>query len=150
MTGRYLALLDDVLPRLVEDHGLFALSVANEPDVLLGNRPADEASALAAFTTAVGDYAAEWFPGLPVTMMISGGGVISPSQFLSDLIAATGLAAFNWGCIDLADFTVTDPATIPAEIELLLETAGVRDVVVQELSCPAGYADAPSTIGGSP
>jgi len=60
------------------------------------------------------------------------------------------LAAFNWGCIDLADVTVTDSASIPAEIELHLETAGVRDVVVQELSCPAGYADAPSTVGGSP
>lgn len=150
VTGRYLSLLDAVLPRLIAEHQLFALSVANEPDVLLEERSAEQATALAAFTSAVGDYASDRFPGLAVTMTISGPAVTYSSALLPELIAATDVAAFNWGCIDLTDFTVTDPSTIRADIALLLAAAGDRDIILQELSCPAGYADAPSTIGGSP
>ncbi len=148
--ARYQELLDSVLPNLVDNYGAFALSVANEPNVLLGERPAAEATALANFTEAISNYALEWFPGLFITMTISGGGITYPAEFLPDLIAVTDIAAFNWGCIDLATFMVTEPATISGDIALLLAAADGREIIIQELSCPSGYAEGASFIGRSP
>ena len=147
---RYLALLDEVLPTLANDHGLFALSVANEPDALLTDRPAEEATALATFTSSVSDYVAERFPGLPVTLSISGPGVVFAPDFIPELIAATDIATFNWGCLDFETFGVTGISAIPDEIALLLAAAGDRDIIIQELSCASGYSEGASYIGSTP
>lgn len=147
---RYLALLDKTLPALIEEHGLFALSVANEPDDLLLSRPNEEATALASFTRAVSEHVESQFSGLPVTLTISGPGVTSAPDFLPELLAATDIAAFNWSCLDFSTFESTGVDTIPDDIDLLLRSASVRDIVIQELSCGSGYADRPSSIGSSP
>ncbi|CAN5596437.1 hypothetical protein BH09CHL1_BH09CHL1_32550 [soil metagenome] len=146
---RYTDALSEFLPSLVSEHELFAVSVANEPDVLLADRPESEATALAEFTTAIGAFLADSFPEVAVSITISGGGVIYPAEFLDDLIAATEVAAFNWGCIDPASFKVTAASSIPDEIELLVATAAGREIIIQELTCAAGYTEGPSTIGSS-
>lgn len=148
--ARYLAVLDTVLPDLIADHGLFALSVANEPDDLLTSRPAEEAASLASFTRAVSAHAKTQFPGLAVTLTISGPGVTNAPAFLPDLIDATDIAAFNWSCLDFSTFNVTGVNSIPTDVEMLLQAADGRDIVIQELSCASGYTDQASSIGSSP
>ncbi|MDQ2682623.1 MAG: hypothetical protein M3Y37_03760 [Chloroflexota bacterium] len=146
---RYLTLLDELLPRLVADYGLFALSVANEPDNFLDDAPQEEIPQLVGFTDAVAAHVEERYPGLTVTVTLSGPGIQFEPGTAAALMAPLETVAFNWSCIDLATFTARGPETIPADIALMLEAAAGREILLQEVSCPSGYADRPSLVGAT-
>lgn len=148
--GRYLDLMDDIVPELISEYGLFAISTANEPDVLLAERSPVDTRALATFTSAVNAYADDVYPGLDVTMTLSGGGVLGSQELVAELVESTDVATFNWGCIDLATFQASEIDAIPGEIELLVQAAQGRDIVIQELSCPSGYTDGERFFGATP
>lgn len=148
--ARYITVLDAVVPTVQADHSFFALSVANEPDDLLQDRPAEDVTALATFTNSISEYVASTYPELPVTVTISGPGIAFARGFVPELVAATDIAAFNWSCLDFETFLSTDTQAIAAAIDQLVTAADGRDIILQELSCASGYTDQQSFIGSTP
>lgn len=144
---RYLALVDKILPDLV-DSGVWALTVMNEPDTLLGDVPAPEnlllANSMVAFMTAVRDHVHAVAPGIAVNATISPISIHSPPANVERIIESGDILSANFGCLDFDTFLATDPASIPADLDSLERLAGGRAIVIQELSCASGFSEGSS------
>lgn len=150
--GRFMALYDVIEVRLRE-HGMWLLSLANEPNVLLGDKsPADlaaEAGAMERFIVAVGSHVHVSDPYVPISVSIAQGG-FARQPFIEDLVAAGDVATFNYSCLDWTTFELPARDQVPLDLAVMEAQAGDRPVVIQELSCASGHQDQPSFIRSTP
>lgn len=145
---RYLDLLDAVLPALMDNSTVFLLSVANEPNAVLEERPREEAEALGRFLSKVRDDVHENYSGLAVTLTLASDFNNPSAPEWGPLIDPMDVMAINVGCLD-GGFEAALDDSVPTMIELLLEVADGRQIVLQELSCASGWLDRPSDIGAT-
>lgn len=145
ITDRFAALLDVVVP-LVVDHGGFLVTVGNEPDNHFEARP-ELAAEIAGFTAAARDHAATLAPELAVSMTLTYASVdtYEVSQAILDEVS---VATFNLYCQG-EDGNVQEPEAVATRVGAMLEVVGDKPIVIQELGCPAGWEDTPTTIDGT-
>ncbi len=147
--ARFEALLDLILPDLLS-HGVWLVSLANEPNVLLADltpaRRAVEEPAMARFTRAIREHVHAAEPSLAVSITFAEGGFVSPPV---ELLRATDVVTFNFGCLVTSSFTLARVADVHLEVGRMLSAARGRPIVIQELSSGGGYEDRPSLLGAS-
>ena len=146
VTERFAALLDEVVP-VVAAHGGFLISVGNEPDNHFEENPAFAAE-VAGFTAAAREHAATVDPAVAISMTLTYGSV--DTYDVSDqVVDAMDVVTFNLYCQG-EDGDVLQADSVAARVSAMLDTADGKPVVVQELGCPAGWDDMPTTIAASP
>lgn len=145
---RYQEMLDWAVPLIVE-HGGFVLSVGNEPDPHLLEHPEDTA-ALVAFVTAARYHVHTLDSRLAVTITLTLDSLTAAHGPL--LIAESDVVTFNYYPITFSptvSVTDTSVSAVQEMIDAMLTAAGGKQVLIQELGCPAGYDDMESLIGSS-
>jgi len=144
VTERFAALLDAVVPVVVE-HGGFLITVGNEPDNHFEDNPAFAAE-VAGFTAAAREHAATIDPTLAISMTLTYGSV-DTYAVSTQILDVVDVATFNFYC----DGEGPDIAgTVAPRMAAMLEVAGNKPVVIQELGCHAGWDDMPTMLGTSP
>ncbi|MBL4689457.1 MAG: hypothetical protein JKY37_33010 [Nannocystaceae bacterium] len=152
IVDRYAQMLDWAVPMIVE-HGGWAVSLANEPDEFLSADPA-HAQAAAAFYAAARDHVHTLEPELAVTATHTGTAALVGDPFLAVVMASLDFATFNYYPIDIDRGLVLygdDLADrVSADLDRFIAAAEGKQVVFQELGCPAGYVDTTTTLGATP
>ncbi|MBU1538129.1 hypothetical protein KKF84_22650 [Myxococcota bacterium] len=145
---RYQEMLDWAVPLIVE-HGGFVLSVGNEPDPHLLEHPEDTA-ALAGFIAAARYHVHTLESQLAVTITLTLDSLTAAHGPV--LIAESDVVTFNYYPITFSPtvlVTDTSMSAVQEMIDAMLAAAGEKQVLIQELGCPAGYDDVESLIGSS-
>jgi hypothetical protein len=148
--GRFAALLDAVVPAL-DAASTWALTVGNEPDSYLDRVGATTSqgkqwvSAVAHFLAAAREHTHKLSPQLPVTMTLRQSALAQGVTTLGPILTEADVASFNYYCQD-ASYQVEPASTVGAHLDQLL-AATPREVVLQELGCPAGLS--PSVLSAT-
>lgn len=148
--SRFAKLLDRVVPILTTER-VWAMAVGNEPDNQLDDlgdaTPAGLAyiSSVAEFLRAAREHVHKLAPNLAVTMTLRQMSVEQRKPYVSALLAQGDIASFNYYCQD-AQFKVQDASVVRKEIADMIAAAAPRQVVLQELGCPAGPTNQTSRI----
>lgn len=149
---RYATLYDAIEGRL-RDHGAWLLSMANEPNTLLEDKPDDdretEAQAMEGLAAAVRNHVRRAWPELPVTISLSPVR-IGEQAYLDHLVGPGDVATFNLSCIDWTTFETFPVERLDDQLRVMATIADGRPMVFQELSCGSGFTDRPSLIRSSP
>jgi len=137
---RFARFLDAIVP-LVAEHGGFFISVGNEVEGWLDERP-DEVDGFVAFVAAAREHVHTLAPGLGVGATITHGGIARGVPFLGDLLAVSDALALTYYPLN-DDFTVRDPVVAAADVEAIIAAAGELPVLFQEVGYPSGDAANP-------
>ncbi len=129
---RFKALFDVMLPMLAEDVRYF--SIGNEVDVYFSLHP-DELDAYAGFFVATRDYVHERAPWLAVGVTLTFDGLTANAETLAPLIDASDVLIATYYPLGLGG--EPDPTAPLRDIPFLLEAAGDKPLVVQEIGYPA-------------
>ncbi|MHC4479708.1 MAG: hypothetical protein ACYS1C_01865 [Planctomycetota bacterium] len=143
---RFATLLEWVVPMLVQYDG-WVISVGNEPDNQFGDDP-ELPQRVARFVEAARNQVRSLSPDLAVTITLSGFAPYFDPPWLASVVSECDVACFNWGCVD-ENWDVKDPGAVPDDVADMLAAAGGRQLIIQELTCPAGYEDRRSVMGGT-
>jgi hypothetical protein len=142
-------LLDWVVP-LCKQYGVWALSIANEPETMFKDHP-EEADGLVRFLRASREYAHGLCPDLAVTVTLGSSGVFDQKPWIAPLVSESDVACFNYYGIDHLTLEVYDDfSRVQTYMSELVKAADGRYVMLQEWGCPAGYTDKPSPMKTSP
>jgi hypothetical protein len=149
--GRYLALLDEIVPLIVE-HGGYVLSIANEPEGFVEDKP-DTNDAINAFYAAAIDHAHGLAPDLAVTVTMTSTVLQKTPVFFDTVVDMSDVVSYNYYCLDLTvtgdafQFVLRGPVEerVPEDFDTLVNAAAGKEVIFHELGCPAGWD--PSVIG---
>jgi hypothetical protein len=146
---RFTSLLERIMP-LLQEHRVWLISLANEPNVTLSDLSASKrlatAQAMEVLIRAARSYIRSRTSRLAVSVTLGMGGFHSMSdKAYAALVAHTDVVTFNYACINFNDFTLSSTSTMQAEIDNMLAVARGRPIVIQELSCHSGYAAASPT-----
>jgi hypothetical protein len=147
---RFAALLGAVVPSL-DAAGVWALTVGNEPDSYLDRvgatspQGAQWVASVAHFLAAARDHVHQLSSGLPVTMTLRQSALAQGVTTLGPILAEAEVASFNYYCQD-ASYQVEPASAVKAHLDQLL-AASPREVVLQELGCPAGLS--PSVLSAT-
>jgi len=145
---RYRKLLDWAAPMIVR-HGGWGLSIANEVDDYLLANPA-KTTHVANFYRNARAYVHALSPALAVTATHSQIALLPGASHYPALAQELDFACFNYYPIDFSVMQVYEPTLqrVNADIQKMLTAANGKQLVLQELGCPAGYADS-SYVGSS-
>ena len=138
---RFAALLDWVAPMVVEHDG-FLLTIANEPDNLVSDEP-EVGDEVVAFLVAAREHSHAIEPELAIAMTLTAN-ALEGSPFHDAVVAESDVVTLNLYC-EATGFGTGGAAPVQAALDLI----GDRQLVVQELGCPAGY-DVDSNLSTSP
>jgi hypothetical protein len=152
--ARHAAMLRRVMPTL-QRHGVWIIAIANEIGNLLDDlepvRRAELTRQLLALFSASRTEVHRLAPGMAVTVTVREQQEPDIGDTEAPFVKWSEVASFNFYCgrfsNDLA--VATDPATIRGYIDGMLERAGTKSVVIQELGCHAGYDNKPSPTGAT-
>jgi hypothetical protein len=146
---RFRAMLDWAVPIIVE-HGGWGLVIANENDGYLVDHP-DQTAAVARFYRAAREHTHSLAPELAVTATHTMDGPLGDAPHYATLIDELDFASFNYYPLDHVTLELLTPtaALIADHMDRILDAAGGKPVILQELGCPAGYAD-DSVLGSTP
>jgi hypothetical protein len=139
---RYKAVLDWAVPLIVEEGG-WVLSVANEPDGYMEDRP-DEVPKVVEFFAAAIEYSHSIDPGLSVTVTLTGAPIIEKKFFHDDVMELLDAAAYNYYPLmidpELLALTLRLPLAdyVSDDVDKLVSVSMGKPVLIQELGCPAG------------
>jgi hypothetical protein len=150
VVDRYEAMLDWAVPLIVEEGG-YILSIANEPDGYMEERP-DEVDNVIHFYEEAIEHAHTLEPELAMTVTLTGAPVDAKKFFHDDVMAVIDVASYNYYCLRLTDkFELRSPLaeTVPEDLAKLVEASNGKEVVLHELGCPAGWTHRDSVIGSS-
>jgi len=146
IVGRYLAMLDAVLPAFL-DRGGWALMAGNEVDDYFKDVDPSEADHFASFLEQVRTHVRARWPDLPVGVILTSRTVFDDEPWLAPILDASDVAGFNFYA-GRPDWTIeTDPEVVRGWIRQLAAAAGDRPILIQELGAPSSYEDRPTTIG---
>jgi hypothetical protein len=150
---RYKAVLDWAVPLIVEEGG-WVLSIANEPDGYMEDRPDEVPKVVEFFATAI-EYSHSIDPGLSVTVTLAGAPIIEKKFFHDDVMALLDAATYNYYPLMIDSeqfvFTLRSPLAdyVSDDVDKLVSASMGKPVLIQELGCPAGYPE-DSIIGTNP
>lgn len=124
------------------------LSLGNEVDVYLGQRPG-EVAAYAAFLRDAAQYARTLDPAIQVGVTLTAAGAMGAQQALLRTLndGITDVVVMTYYPLDLqanGRFVVRNPSTVGPDVTRMLALAGAKPLVLQE----AGYPSAPG-VGAS-
>ena len=132
---RFKALMDWVIPMLVEHKG-YAISISNEADVNFEDLP-NLNKELLDFVKEIKAHIHSINPQMAVTVTFAEGSLTKFPEQASEIIAACDVACFNFYG---AESTATPPYNknlneneIKADIQQMLQIAGAKNVLIQEL-----------------
>lgn len=147
--ARYQAMLDWAMP-LITSHGGFVLSIANEPEGYLDQRPT-QTNAVTNFYRAAIDHAHTVEPDLAMTVTQTSSVLDGPRPEFAAVIDAVDIVAYNYYCLELAwpAFVMRAPVDqrVVEDLDALLDAAAGKEVWMHELGCPAGWSN--SVIGAT-
>ncbi len=132
-TARFLSLLDDLVPLLV-DSGVFYLGVGNEVDGWLNENP-DQLDAYLIFVETVRDHVRGIAPDLAVGITVTGNVPLYDPAYLENFYPVTDVVSANIYGIDINDFTVTNRAETIELLEQFIAAFEGRPIVIPELGC---------------
>lgn len=137
---RFQKLMDWVIPMLI-DYGGYMISVANEADNSFGEIPGLHEDVLT-FLKEARQYIHRIDDRMAVTVTIAEGNIGIGKPGISELIDESDAACFNfYGAKAIADFPYfvpQDESEIRRDIERMLEIAGSKQIVIQELGMWSG------------
>ena len=132
------ALLDEIVPRLVQ-HGGFLLLLGNEVDRhFVEVNPAARAGYVRLIQNAR-DHVHAIAPKLAVGVTLTGNEVLQQGPTFQALRSVTDIIPFNYYPLS-PEFTVLPLDEIPAHIKTYISIYGSGPVIIQELGCPSGSA----------
>lgn len=134
LVERFLALLDEVTPLLVE-HGVFYLGVGNEVDAWLNNQPADRVQAYLDFIATARAHVHKRAPELAVGVTVTGFVPLDDPDMLDTLYEVADVISANIYGIDAMTFTITNREDTIALVENFLAAFDGRPVIIPELGC---------------
>lgn len=143
MISRFGELLDVIIPILVE-HGGYYLSVGNEVDIWLNGHP-DQIQAYTTFVDAARSRVHAIAPELAVGSTLTGE-VLGHPEISGPLIGVSDAVSYTY--YHMVDGQVLAPDLFPGVLDAMVELAGDKQIVFQEVGYPSGWA-ADSTIGSS-
>ncbi len=150
--NRFKKLLDWVVPMVVA-HGGWALSVANEPNTYIVDRNEADREflkpSLINFLTTARSHSHSINPDLGITMSLSQNLVESGETFHINLLEECDLAIFTYYAIDPNYFFVGGSTEVNQELDELLDAAGDKFLVLQELGAASGFANSSSPMNSS-
>ncbi len=144
--ARWQALLEWLVPFLREN-GVFALSVANEPDALMDPSPHLK-TGFTDFIALAQSTLNTLGPDIPVGVTLTTEVFDTDPAFARAVTAVSDVLMFNVYCVG---------GQSPAQMQTLLnknldEILGLdpaKPLLIQEAGCPAGYDDQPSFLGNT-
>lgn len=146
--ARLRSLLDWMVP-IISQYGGWGLSIANEPACYMEDLGGDS-SDLVAFLTAARDHVRTLDSRLAVTMTMTFGEIQAGADYLPAIISKCDVACFNYYGLN-PDLTILDcMADVSTHFDQMISTASGKEVIIQELGCPAGFDNGTSYIGTSP
>ncbi|MGV6815452.1 MAG: hypothetical protein ACWA5W_10670 [Phycisphaerales bacterium] len=143
MISRFGELLDAIVPILVE-HGGYYLAIGNEVDIWLNGHP-DQIQAYAAFVDAARTRVHTIAPQLAVGTTLTGE-VLGHPEISGPLIGVSDAVSYTY--YHMVDGQVLAPDLFPAVLDAMVELAGDKQIVFQEVGYPSGWAT-DTTIGSS-
>lgn len=144
---RFRNLLDWVVPMIVSRGG-WVLSVGNEPGNMLADNPSAE-QGFVNFLAAARTHAHTINPNLAITMTLAQGWVEKGSNSHLAFLAQSDVASFNYYAADSDFFFDNNPATVNQEIDQMLNVAGDKLLILQELGAAGGYESKPSRMNAT-
>ncbi|MCW4255357.1 MAG: hypothetical protein N0C84_02700 [Candidatus Thiodiazotropha taylori] len=147
ITSRFESLLDWVVPMVVE-YGGWVLAVGNEPGNFLMDYPEAEASVVN-FLRSARRHVRTLDERLAVTMTLAYENQEMGSSFHSSLLAEVDVASYNYYAINPDLFFEGDLSTVNRELDAMLNAAGDKPVIFQELGASAGYEETDSPMNAS-
>ena len=143
---RYNALMNRVVP-LVRQYNGFAIMVANEVDNFLGPNP-ELTPQVVQFVNAARNHIHSIDPNMAVAVALSNGfdfdddagRLRSPLPHHTALIDASDIAVYNLYCQQVP--ISQQAASIQQRLATRISAAKGKDIIIQELGCPSGGAEA--------
>ncbi len=129
LRDRLLTLID-ALARKLEGR-LSHVMIGNEIDAYFSPRPR-EVEAYAELYGVAARRLKELVPGLPVSATVTFGGLSEANGRLGPILDQTDFLALTYYPLE-ADFTFRDPATVGADFARILQAAGEKKVLLQEV-----------------
>lgn len=133
LIGRFLFMLDEMIPYLVE-HGVFYVGVGNEVDGWLTENP-EELEDYLAFIATVREHIHTIAPDLAVGVTVTGHVPLRNPDYLQNFYPVTDIVSSNFYGIDVTDFTVTDREATSELLETFIAAFEDRPIVIPELGC---------------
>lgn len=130
---RFLALLDEVVPLMVEN-GVFYLGVGNEVDGWLDQNP-DQLDAYLNFIATARDHVRTIEPELAVGITVTGGVPLNNPALLNQFYEVADVVSANLYGIDVSDFTLTSRDETINLFERFIAAFEGRPLVVPEIGC---------------
>lgn len=128
--------LDAVVPLLRAESGI-ALVVGNEVDIWLADRPA-QLHPFLEFVAAAKARIRRLAPELPVGVAITFSGAKANPILATRLIDASDAAFFTYYPLR-DDLQLDTPINIARDLDRMLQFAGDKPLLLQEIGCPSGY-----------
>ena len=140
--ARWQALLDEVIPLLVEYNGFF-IAVANEADIWLQSNP-DQLDGVVSFVEQSRDYIHNIDSRMAVGINITYEGINQNGfENLPDFLAVSDAVSFSYYPLN-SDFSPHDPSVVFDDIPHMIELADDLPILLQEVGYPSGYIPTPS------
>lgn len=134
--GAFDDLLEWMVPVLT-NHEVFALSLGNEIDSMIHDHVVLPGDALIFFQR--GTQKVRMLDSmLAATVTFSGGAIYTEPAFVQDLWDSLDVVTYNHYCLD-PDLTVNGRAAWARELVNWKNAANGKQILIQELGCPAGY-----------
>ena len=139
---RWQALMDEVIPLLVEYNGFF-IAVANEADIWLQSNP-DQLEGVISFVEQSREYIHGIESQMAVGINITYEGIVQNGfEHLPDFMAVSDAVSFSYYPLN-NDMTPQDPSVVLEDIPHMVELAGDMPILLQEIGYPSGYLPTPS------
>jgi hypothetical protein len=148
--SRFREMLNWAVPMIVE-HGGYVLSIANEPAAYMEEHPDETDSVIRFYEEAVA-HAHSIDPELAMTVTLTSTAALQDKFFHEDVLNLVDVATYNYYCLKLTDrFVLRAPLseTVTRDLDTLVDASAGKEVIFQELGCPAGWTDRESVIGTS-
>ncbi|MEO1270958.1 MAG: hypothetical protein AAFX99_22955 [Myxococcota bacterium] len=132
------------MPLIVEEGG-WVLSIANEPEGYMEDY-LDESPAVIAFFADAVEHAHTLDAGLPITVTLTGSPILEKHPVHDDVMELLDVATYNYYPLAFNDIFALElraplEAYVSDDVDKLIAAAMGKQVLIQELGCPAGYAD---------
>lgn len=144
---RFRKLLDWVVPMIVS-HGGWVLAVGNEPGNYLSDFPAKEQSVVN-FLANARSHSHSINPDLAITITLAYHNVELGQAFHIAFLKQCDVASFNYYGVEADFFFDNDVTRVNQEIDQMLNVAGGKLLILQELGAAAGFESVVSPMNAT-
>ena len=144
---RFSKLLDWVVPMVVSRGG-WVLSVGNEPGNFLTDTPSAQ-QGFVNFLASARTHAHSINPDLAITMTLAQSSIERGGTSHIAFLEQSDVASFNYYASDTNIFFDNDSVTVNQEIDQMLNVAGDKLLILQELGAAGGHESKPGLMNAS-